>query len=112
MAAASLSGDAASQEQLSQKSSTVAGGLQQAAAGSAAGAGGDHHDLWIDPKGGVYFTDPFYKRDYWQRGAPPELDNSLYASPPSRIDGERVELARPPLLGEWDAGIQRSPAQG
>ena len=38
--AASLSGEAAAQEQLSQKSSTVASGLQAAAAGSAAGAGG------------------------------------------------------------------------
>jgi gluconolactonase len=24
------------------------------------------NDLWIDPKGGIYFTDPFYKRDYWK----------------------------------------------
>lgn len=24
------------------------------------------NDLWIDPKGGIYFTDPFYKRDYWE----------------------------------------------
>jgi gluconolactonase len=23
------------------------------------------NDLWIDPKGGIYFTDPYYKRDYW-----------------------------------------------
>ena len=23
------------------------------------------NDLWVDPKGGIYFTDPFYKRDYW-----------------------------------------------
>lgn len=39
-------------------------------------------------------------RDYWQRVEHPELGNSLYASPPYRVDGERVELARPPLLGE------------
>ena len=39
-------------------------------------------------------------RDYWQRVEHPELGNSLYASPPYRIDGERVDLARPPLLGE------------
>jgi len=38
--AASLSGEAASQEQLSQQASAMAGGLQAAAAGSAAGAGG------------------------------------------------------------------------
>ena len=25
------------------------------------------NDLWVDPKGGIYFTDPFYKRDYWTR---------------------------------------------
>ena len=23
------------------------------------------NDLWEDPKGGIYFTDPFYQRDYW-----------------------------------------------
>lgn len=39
-------------------------------------------------------------RAYWQRVEHPELGNSLYASPPYRIDGERVDLARPPLLGE------------
>jgi gluconolactonase len=31
------------------------------------------NDLWIDPKGGVYLTDPYYQRDYWERKAP-ELD--------------------------------------
>lgn len=40
------------------------------------------------------------ERDYWQRVEHPELGNSLYASPPYRVDGERVELSRPPLLGE------------
>ncbi len=23
------------------------------------------NDLWIDPRGGIYFTDPYYQRDYW-----------------------------------------------
>ncbi len=32
------------------------------------------NDLWIRPKGGgIYFTDPFYKRSYWKRG-PMEQD--------------------------------------
>jgi benzylsuccinate CoA-transferase BbsF subunit len=44
-------------------------------------------------------------RGYWQRVEHPELDNSLYASPPYRIDGERVELARPPLLGEHNREV-------
>ena len=25
------------------------------------------NDLWIDPKGGIYFTDPYYQRPYWER---------------------------------------------
>jgi gluconolactonase len=31
------------------------------------------NDVWIHPQGSVYFTDPFYKRDYWRRG-PQEQD--------------------------------------
>ncbi|SOD92775.1 gluconolactonase [Spirosoma fluviale] len=31
------------------------------------------NDLWIDPKGGIYFTDPYYQRDYWERKKP-EID--------------------------------------
>ena len=31
------------------------------------------NDLWVRPDGGLYFTDPFYKRDYWKRG-PKEQD--------------------------------------
>jgi len=26
------------------------------------------NDLWVRPDGGIYFTDPFYKRPYWKRG--------------------------------------------
>jgi len=25
------------------------------------------NDLWVHPNGGIYFTDPLYKRDYWTR---------------------------------------------
>lgn len=25
------------------------------------------NDLWVAPNGGIYFTDPFYKRNYWTR---------------------------------------------
>lgn len=27
------------------------------------------NDLWIHPDGGIYFTDPYYQRDYWTRKA-------------------------------------------
>ena len=39
-------------------------------------------------------------RQFWQRVPHPELGNSLYAAPPPVIDGARVALERPPLLGE------------
>ncbi|MEJ7645674.1 MAG: SMP-30/gluconolactonase/LRE family protein [Chryseolinea sp.] len=40
------------------------------------------NDLWIDSKGGVYFTDPFYKRDYWTRTEKEiESENVYYLSP-------------------------------
>lgn len=55
------------------------------------------HLIEIDPQ--------LAARGYWQRVDHPELGNSLYASPPYRIDGERVELARPPLLGEHNRDI-------
>jgi benzylsuccinate CoA-transferase BbsF subunit len=46
-------------------------------------------------------TDPqLAARAYWQRVDHPELGRSLYNAPPYVIDGERVELKRPPLLGE------------
>lgn len=35
------------------------------------------NDLWIDAKGGIYFTDPYYQRDYWTRTK-------------TELDGEKV----------------------
>ena len=31
------------------------------------------NDLWIDNKGGIWFTDPYYQREYWTR-TKPDLD--------------------------------------
>ncbi|HET6573701.1 MAG TPA: SMP-30/gluconolactonase/LRE family protein [Fimbriiglobus sp.] len=44
------------------------------------------NDVWVRPDGGVYFTDPFYKRDYWKRG-PEEQDTRgvYYLSPAGRL---------------------------
>ena len=35
------------------------------------------NDIWIAHGGGIYFTDPFYKRPYWKRG-PKEMDECVY----------------------------------
>lgn len=42
------------------------------------------NDLWIDPKSGVYFTDPFYKRDYWNRGPMEQDGQHVYYLSPDR----------------------------
>lgn len=32
------------------------------------------NDLWIHPNGGLYFTDPLYKRNYWTRDPAMQMD--------------------------------------
>ncbi len=40
------------------------------------------NDVWVDPAGGLYFTDPFYKRDYWQNRPKPDQEKQrLYYLP-------------------------------
>jgi gluconolactonase len=39
------------------------------------------NDLWIDPKGGIYFTDPYYQRDYWERKKPDIEGQKVYYLP-------------------------------
>jgi gluconolactonase len=50
------------------------------------------NDLWVRPDGGVYFTDPFYKRDYWKRGKEEQDKRAVYFlskdGKTSRVDGE------------------------
>jgi gluconolactonase len=50
------------------------------------------NDVWVRPDGGLYFTDPLYKRPYWKRG-PQEQDKQAvyYVSPKGelkRVDGD------------------------
>ncbi len=50
------------------------------------------NDLWVRPDGGVYFTDPFYKRDYWKRGPEEQDKRAVYFLPKkgelARVDGD------------------------
>ncbi|MDR3260528.1 MAG: SMP-30/gluconolactonase/LRE family protein [Tannerella sp.] len=41
------------------------------------------NDLWVHPRGGIYFTDPLYVRDYWTR------------DPQMQPDGEQVYFLSP-----------------
>ncbi|MBM4093427.1 MAG: DUF1080 domain-containing protein, partial [Planctomycetes bacterium] len=48
------------------------------------------NDLWIRPDGGIYFSDPFYKRDYWKRGPSEQDVQAVYYLPPDRKTLVRV----------------------
>ncbi|TKC03951.1 SMP-30/gluconolactonase/LRE family protein [Pedobacter frigoris] len=39
------------------------------------------NDLWVDKKGGIYFTDPYYQRDYWTRKQPELEKQNVYYLP-------------------------------
>jgi len=56
------------------------------------------NDLWEDPKGGVYFTDPLYKRPYWTRDPAMQQDGQhVYYLAPDRETLIRVaeDLVQP-----------------
>jgi gluconolactonase len=36
------------------------------------------NDVWVRPDGGLYFTDPFYKRPWWQHTAPEQSAQRVY----------------------------------
>jgi gluconolactonase len=48
------------------------------------------NDIWIRPDGGVYFTDPYYKRGYWQRGGVEQDVQAVYYLPPGSQTPTRV----------------------
>ena len=65
------------------------------------------NDVWIRPSGGLYFTDPYYKRDYWKRG-PKELGEFVYYLAPDSKTLSRVidDLKQPNgIIGTPDAKI-------
>ena len=39
------------------------------------------NDIWLDKKGGIYFTDPYYQRDYWTRQKPEIEKQRVYYLP-------------------------------
>lgn len=39
------------------------------------------NDLWVDAKGGIYITDPYYQRDYWARKKPGLDGQKVYYLP-------------------------------
>jgi gluconolactonase len=64
------------------------------------------NDLWVAPNGGIYITDPLYKRPYWKRDPEMQQDGEhLYYLSPDRLQFFRVDenLVKPNgLIGSRD----------
>ncbi|WP_286760478.1 SMP-30/gluconolactonase/LRE family protein [Salegentibacter sp. UBA1130] len=54
------------------------------------------NDLWIGPDGGLYFTDPYYQRDYWERTEKEiEEERVYYVNPQGEINIVVDDLVQP-----------------
>lgn len=65
------------------------------------------NDVWVRPDGGLYITDPFYKRDYWNRGPMEQAIQGVYYLPPGHTTLVRVvsDMKTPNgIIGTPDGG--------
>ena len=66
------------------------------------------NDVWVAPNGGIYFTDPYYQRDYWARTAPELPGQYVYYLDPGQYQPIVVEmgLQKPNgLIGPHDGSL-------
>ena len=63
------------------------------------------NDVWVDPDGGMYFTDPFYKRPWWEHETAPQDGQHVYYLAPGADSLVRVteDLTQPNgIIGSRD----------
>ena len=66
------------------------------------------NDVWVAPDGGIYFTDPYYPRPYWNRGPKEiEIEGVYYLAPDCRKLVRVVEDQKQPngIIGTPDGKI-------
>jgi gluconolactonase len=66
------------------------------------------NDLWFRPDGGLYFTDPLYKRPYWKRGPKEQECECVYYLAPDAQNLTRIidDLKQPNgIIGTPDGKI-------
>ncbi len=70
------------------------------------------NDVWLRPGGGLYFTDPWYKRDWWKHATPPqEVEGVYFLSEPGPVNPVRREAGSAPHsngTGVTDAGSEKT----
>jgi gluconolactonase len=62
------------------------------------------NDLWVSAEGGIYFTDPYYEREYWARSTREiESENVYYLSPDGDLSIVDHDLVKPNgIIGSED----------
>jgi gluconolactonase len=65
------------------------------------------NDIWLRPDGGMYFTDPYYKRDYWKRGPKEQGEHVYYLAPDHKtLTRVTTDLTQPNgIIGTPDGKI-------
>ena len=66
------------------------------------------NDLWIAPNGGIYFTDPYYHREYWEPGHKELQDKRAvyYRNPEGKVSLVISDFKQPNgLIGTSDGKI-------
>lgn len=66
------------------------------------------NDCWIAPNGGIYFSDPYYHRDYWEQGRKEMQDKRgvYYLSPDGKVTRVISDYKQPNgLIGTPDGKI-------
>ncbi|HTG45563.1 MAG TPA: SMP-30/gluconolactonase/LRE family protein [Verrucomicrobiae bacterium] len=66
------------------------------------------NDVWVRPDGGIYFSDPLYKRNYWKRGPMEQDGQHVYYLAPDHKKLTRVttDLKQPNgLIGNSDGRL-------
>jgi gluconolactonase len=55
------------------------------------------NDIWVSPSGGVYFSDPFFRREWWDHTAKPqEKERVYYLAPESKTPAVVIDdMVRP-----------------
>ncbi|GHE30355.1 SMP-30/gluconolactonase/LRE family protein [Sphingobacterium griseoflavum] len=63
------------------------------------------NDIWISPAGAMYFTDPFYERDYWNRSGS-ELAEALYCLRNGQLTQVDADFVKPNgIVGSADGKL-------
>jgi gluconolactonase len=66
------------------------------------------NDLWIHPDGGIYFSDPFYKRPWWDHDEMPQDGQYVYYLTPGRAKLIRLasDLVQPNgIIGTLEGSV-------